>query len=408
MISCTWQLIACGINHKSSSLKLREPLQLSREDMAHANATLCDLPGVRESVILATCNRVEFYLVIDRDHKPFDVVSTFYRELKNIDVSSLEPNFYTNKNREAAEHLFRVSSGIDSMVVGENQILGQIKEAYSSACAVKSAGKVMHRLFHQAFRVGKQVRSDTELGQGACSISTATIEMLKPKLDTIDSPLILMIGLNQMITLATSRLKRRGFDRFMFANRTRQAAVEFGSQHNAEGYGLDELPALLPRADVVITCTGSPQAIITDDHIGNMLVRNPGKQLIIADMAVPRDVEIKKDHAGIDYYDLDDVKKHAETNQSSREDAIPDAESLIERKLEQFMYWFDHVRHEPIYNGLTETFEQIRHDELKRVIENLPPESRDIIERATRRIVERIMQIKIRAAGSPEKEKAEK
>jgi glutamyl-tRNA reductase len=284
----------------------------------------------------------------------------------------------------------------------------QIKEAYSSACAVKSAGKVMHRLFHQAFRVGKQVRSDTELGQGACSISTATIEMLKPKLDTIDSPLILMIGLNQMITLATSRLKRRGFDRFMFANRTRQAAVEFGSQHNAEGYGLDELPALLPRADVVITCTGSPQAIITDDHIGNMLVRNPGKQLIIADMAVPRDVEIKKDHAGIDYYDLDDVKKHAETNQSSREDAIPDAESLIERKLEQFMYWFDHVRHEPIYNGLTETFEQIRHDELKRVIENLPPESRDIIERATRRIVERIMQIKIRAAGSPEKEKAEK
>lgn len=403
MISCTWTLIACGINHKSASLESREPLQLGREDMAHANATLCDLPGVRESVVLATCNRVEFYLVIDRDYKPFDVVSTFYSELKNIDIASLQSNFYVYKNRDAAEHLFRVGSGIDSMVVGENQILGQVKDAYSSACAVKSAGKVMHRLFHQAFRVGKQVRSDTELGQGACSISTAFIEMLKPKLETIDNPLFLMIGLNQMITLATSRLKRRGFDRFIFANRTKQTAIEFASEHNAEGYGLDELPELLPRADVVITCTGSPQAIITDGHIEDMLARTPGKRLIVADMAVPRDVELKKDFAGVDYYNLDDVKAHADHSQSSREEAVPDAEGLIDRKLEQFMYWFDHVRHEPIYNGITETFEQIRHDELKRVIENLPPESRDTVERATRRIVERIMQIKMRAAAAEQK-----
>ncbi len=408
MISCTWQLAVCGINHKSASLDEREPLQLGREDMAHANATLCDLSGVRESVVVATCNRIEFYMVTDRDQKPLDIIATFYREFKNADISAMQSNFYVYNNREAADHLFRVSSSIDSMVVGENQILGQVKDAYSSACAVKSAGKVMHRLFHQAFRAGKQVRSDTELGQGACSVSTAAIEMLKPKLQAIDHPLILMIGLNQMITLAVSRLKRRGYDRFMFANRTEQLAVEFASEHNAEGYGLDELPALLSQADIVISCTGSPLPIITDDVIDEMLAHNPGKHLIIADLAVPRDVEIKEDHAGIDYYNLDDVKAHAENSQSSREDAIPDAEGLIERKLEQFMYWFDHVRHEPIYNGLTETFEQIRRDELKRVIENLSPESRDTIDRATRRIVERIMQIKFRAAAAPDKEKAEK
>jgi glutamyl-tRNA reductase len=227
-------------------------------------------------------------------------------------------------------------------------------------------------------------------------------------LETIDNPRFLMIGLNQMITLAVSRLKRRGYDRFLFANRTKQTAVDFASEHNAEGYGLDELPALLARADVVITCTASPHPIITDDTINDMVTRESGRHLVIADMAVPRDVEFKKEHPGIVCYNLDDVKAHAESSRSSREEAVPDAEGLIERKLEQFMYWFNHVRHEPIYNGLAKTFEQIRHDELKRVMENLPPESRHTVDRATRRIVERIMQIKIRAAASPPKEKAEK
>lgn len=408
MISCTWKLVVCGINHKSAPLDRREPLQLGRDDMAHGNATLCDLPGVRESVIVATCNRIEFYMIIDRDRTPIDVVAKFYRDFKKLDIADMQSDLYIHTGREAADHLFRVSSGIDSMVIGENQILGQIKDAYSSACAVKAAGKVMHRLFHQAFRVGKQVRSDTELGQGACSISTATIEMLKPKLQAIDNPRILMIGVNQMISLAVSRLKRRGYDRFVFANRTRQAADELAAQHNAEGFGLDALPTLLADADVVISCTGSPKPIITDDIIDDLLARNPGKHLIIADMAVPRDVEIKKDRDGFDYYCLDDVKAHAESSQSLREDAIPDAESLIERKLDQFMYWFDHIRHEPMYNGLTETFEQIRRDEMKRVVKNLPEEARDTVDRATRRIVERIMQIKIRSEAAPEKEKAEK
>ncbi len=398
----------CGINHKSASLDRREPLQLGRDDMAHGNATLCDLPGVRESVIVATCNRIEFYMIIERDRKPLDIVTIFYREFKNLDITDMQSDFYLYTGRDAADHLFRVSAGIDSMIVGENQILGQIKDAYSSACAVKSAGKVMHRLFHQAFRAGKQVRSDTELGQGACSISTATIDMLKPKLQAIDHPLILMIGVNQMIALAVSRLKRRGYDRFMFANRTKQAADELAAEHHAEGFGLDDLPALLSRADVVISCTGSPQPIITDKIVEDVFARTPDKHLVIADMAIPRDVEIDTSRTGIDYYSLDDVKAHAESGQSSRQDAIPDAESLIERKLDQFMYWFDHIRHEPMYNGLTETFEQIRHDEMKRVVKDMPPEVRDTVDRATRRIVERIMQIKIRAAASPEKEKAEK
>jgi len=403
MIPCTWQLVVCGINHKSAPLEQREPLQVNREGMAGANATLCDLPGVRESVFLSTCNRIEFQMVIDRDRKAFDIVTEFYTRLRGLDISHLESQFYTRKDKHAADHLFRVSAGLDSLVVGENEILGQVKDAYSSACNVKSAGKVMHRLFHQAFRIGKQVRSDTELGQGACSVSTAVIEMLKPHLETSRNPAVLFIGLNQMITLAAARLKRRGYDRFTFANRTKQRAVEFAEQHKASGHGLDKLPALLAGADIVISCTGSNDPVITDDTINGMVEAHPGKRLVIADMAVPRDVELSKEYHGIVYYDLEAVKSHVESRQSNREDAIPDAESIVERKLEQFMYWFAHVRHEPIYNGLNKIFETIRRDEMTRVIEELPPDSRDAVDRATRRLVERIMHIKTRTDASVEK-----
>ncbi len=403
MIPCTWQLVVCGLNHKSSALEQREPLQVNREETARANATLCDLPGVRESVFLSTCNRIEFYMVIDRDSSAFAIAVEFYRQLRDLDVTTLQEQFYVHKDKHAADHLFHVTAGLDSMVVGENEILGQVKEAYSSACNVKSAGKVMHRLFHQAFRIGKQVRSDTELGLGACSISTSTIDMLKPHLEELEKPVILFVGLNQMITLAATRLKRRGYDRFRFANRTPERAVEFAEQHNATGHGLDELPGLLARADFVITCTGSGEPVITDDMIDTAVETTPGKKLVIADMAVPRDVDLKRRHPGVICYNLEGVKNHVENQQSRREEAVPDAEHIVDRKLDQFMYWFEHIRHEPIYNGLNEIFETIRREEMKRVVKNLPPDSRDAVERATRRLVERISQIKARTDASSRK-----
>ena len=402
MIACNWQLVVCGINHKTSSLEQREPLQLGRDDMARANALFCDLRGVKESVIVSTCNRIEFYMVADCDHKPFDIVAAFYHQFRCLDMANLESHFYMRHDKHAASHLFRVSAGIDSMVVGESQILGQIKEAYSSACAVKAAGKVLHGLFHQAFRIGKQVRSDTELGKGACSVSTATIEMLKAKLDDLSDPVILFIGINPMISLSADRLKRRGFNRFLFANRTAGKAVEFALRYNAAGYPLDRLPELLEKADVVISCTGSNLPIINDEIISPVAAARPGRKLVIADMAMPRDVELTRDYPGIEYYDLESVKRHVEGRQSRREDSIPEVETIIDRKLEQFMFWFDHVRHEPIYNGLGETFEKIRHQEMERVLEMLPEETRDAVDRATRRVVDRLLQINARTSATPE------
>jgi glutamyl-tRNA reductase len=395
--------VLCGISHKTATLEERESLQIGRDDLAGANSSLGYMDGVKESVILSTCNRIEFYMVADRHHYPFEIVSAFYREMKDLDISSLETKFYTHRDKYVVDHLFRVAAGIDSMVVGENEVLGQTKEAYSSACAVKTAGKVLHGLFHQAFRIGKKVRSDTELGKGACSVSTATIEMVKSKINKVERPLILFIGLNKMITLATARLKRRGYDRFMFANRTLQKAVEFAATHKAEGYALEKLPELLPKADIVISCTGADKTIVTDAMIGNLVAEHPGKKLLIADMAIPRDVELEKDYPGIECYDLEDVKQFVKDRQNQRELAIPEAEEIIDRRLDQFMYWFDHVRHEPMYNGLGDAFEKIRRQEINKLLESLPADSHDVIDRATRHLVERLLQIKARTTSTPEK-----
>jgi glutamyl-tRNA reductase len=403
MIRNNWQLVVCGISHKTARLEQREPLQIGREEIARANKTLCNIRGVKESAILSTCNRVEFHFVSDKTRKPIEIVSSFYREFSGKNISDLESSFYIRKNRHAAVHLFRVTAGIDSMVLGENQILGQAKEAYSSACAVKSAGKIIHRLFHQAFRVGKQVRYDTELGKGACSVSSATIEMLKTRMDGLKDPAILFVGFNQMILLAVENLSRLGYKRFYFANRTEQKAIDLAAKYNASGYSLTMLPDLLQKVDVVISCTGSDQPIVKEQLLADRSAAMPDKPLLVADLAIPRDVEMKNSYPGIELYDLEDVRKFVKDQQAQREHAVGDAEEIIEKKLNEFVYWLEHVLLEPAYNGLEDTFEQIRRQEIDEVLDSLPSESREAIDRATRRMVEKFLQIKIRSSSKTEK-----
>jgi len=399
-----WHLVVCGINHKTSTIAKREPLQLGHDEIAKAHATFSDMHEVIESTIVSTCNRVEFYFVSRRKYDPFEIVKKFYNEFKQVDISDLKDSFYIRKNKHAASHIFRVSAGIDSMVLGENQIMGQMKDAYSSACAVKAAGKVIHRLFHQAFRVGKQIRTDTEMGKGACSVSSAAIELLKPRLETMNKPVILFIGLNQMISLAAGSLNKMYFDRFMFANRTGEKAVSFAQKYNAEGHALDQLPELLPRADVVISCTGAPNAIIGKEMIDNLVTSNPDKKLLILDMAIPRDIDLDKNYQnGIEVLDLEDIHNFVKEQQAKRELAIPQAEIIIEHKLGEFNYWYDHVRHEPIYNGIHEAYENARQNELNNILESLPDNLKEQVDRATRQLVSKLSHLKSRIDSGPDK-----
>lgn len=402
-----WQLVVCGINHRTSQLSDREPLQIGHLRRAEANSTLGNLPKVRESAILSTCNRVEFYVVTDRSTDAFDIVSEFYRRFKSLEISGLAQKFYTKKGRHVADHLFRVAAGIDSMVVGENQIVGQLKEAYSSACSVKSAGKLIHRLFHQAFRVGKAVRTDTEMGNGACSISGASINLLKPRLAELNKPSILFVGINPMIALAVSNMDRLECGDFAFSNRTPEKAAGFAERFGGTGHSLDELPDLLKKSDLVITCTSSPEPIIDQQMLEDAVSARGGRKLTIMDMAIPRDVEYEgENREDLEIFDLEDVKAFVEDRQEKMLKAIPQAESIIERKLDEFTYWYNHVLHEPLYNGLEETCQTIRMEELGPIFSKLPPETRTALDIATRRMVNRLLQIKVRAEGETAREKS--
>jgi glutamyl-tRNA reductase len=403
MTTSNWHLAVCGINHKSSSIAQRELVQLGRTEMAKAHATFSNLNGVIESTIVSTCNRVEFYFVFKNNRHPFDLVRKFYQRFRGRDISGLEEHFYTRKNKHAADNLFRVAAGIDSMVIGENQILGQIKDAYSSACAVRAAGKVIHRLFHQAFRVGKITRTDTEMGKGVCSVSSAAIEMLRSRLSDLNDPAILFIGVNQMIALAASGLQKLDYNRFAFANRSLKTAREFAAKYGGTGFSLDNLPALLADSDLVITCTGSAEPIITRKMIDDLVASHSDKRLIIVDMAVPRDVEIDNDHSpNVEVLNLEDVQQFVRLQRDKRSQAIPQVEEIIERKLSEFVYWFDHVRYEPVYSGLHDAYDNLREQEMAAALEKLPEDQRTLVNLATKNLINKLVQLKIRLNGEPE------
>lgn len=397
MTGTKWQLVVCGLNHKCAPLAEREPLQIGPEALPRAVAHLGTLPGVMESVIVSTCNRVELYTVLDQSRDPVETAAAFYESFAGRRIDHLRANFYVRRDRDAAVHLFRVAAGLDSLVVGENQIAGQLKSAYSSSCAVKGAGKIMHRLFHQAFRVGKAVRTDTAMGRSACSIAGACALLLKPKIAQLQEPAVLFVGVNQMIALAADNLSKSGCGRMIFANRTREKAVEIAAGYGGTGHGLDELPALLAEADFVVTCTGAPRAVIDEPMLLGALAARKGRKLTIMDMAVPRDVEYAgEERPDLEITDLDDLKRFVESRCQEAGRAIPEAEAIVEQKLGEFMYWYSHVLQEPIYNNVEARCEAIRREEFGPLLAGLDPALRGAVEMASRRLVNRLMQIKIR------------
>ena len=394
MSSGNWRLVSVGITHKHSSLEEREPLQISRDELAHFNAAFAARPEVLESLIVSTCNRVEFYYCCRRTHDPLQVVADFFRNERGVDLAPLTENFSVRKGAHVADHLFRVAAGIESMVIGENQILGQLKDCYSSACGVKAAGKVIHRLFHQAFRVGKQVRSDTEMGRGVCSVSSAAMEMLRTKIGELQNPSVLFVGINRMIQLAADNLAKLEHSKFAFANRTPEAAATFAEKYDASGHGLDELPALLRDCDILITCTSAREPVITREMTDTALSTRDGRRLIVVDLAIPRDVDYPKGLTRqVELHDLEDIKQFVADEQHRREEAIPQAEQIIERKLGEFTYWLDQVMHEPIYNGQGDAIELLRTKELKPIMEQLPPGLREELDQVSRRLIARVAQL---------------
>ena len=332
----TLQLFVVGINYKTSTVSEREILQINRKEISSALNYFNSRREVEGAVIVSTCNRLEFYLTLKQNAQPFAIVNDFFFEKKKISVNQKQNLFYIYLGSEAAEHLFKVITGLDSMLLGEYQVQGQIKEAYSLACSQKSADKILHKLFHAAFRVGKNVRSKTKIGSGKQSLSGVAFQIIKEKIKKED--VITIIGVNQSTKIIAEMLHNHGFSHLIFVNRTLYKAEELAEKYNGLAFNLDNLHEPLITSKCIFTCTGSADYIFKSDIINYSFSksRNPS---VIVDMAVPRDINPEGISEDIEIIDLEGLKKYLSEQKSEMEIDIPLAHKIISDEVNIFEVW---------------------------------------------------------------------
>ena len=334
----TIDLIVLGVSHKTAPVGVRERLAVVPEAMESVLAELAALPSVREAALLSTCNRVEIYAAVDRDG---DRAAQGLGEAlaRRAGVTSLElgAHLYERRDAEAVAHLFRVASSLDSLVLGEPQILGQTKQAHESAVRHGSAGAVLNACFQGAFRVARRVRRETEIARNPVSVSSVAIELVRQVFGGFDKRQVLVVGAGKMSELAARTLRTHGAT-LTVTNRTRARADEMAVRYGAAVSDWSELPAALGVADIVIASTGAQRPVLTVETLRQVQRARRGRPLFLLDIAVPRDVEPEAGSLdGVYLADIDDLQKVAAEHRDERKNEAADAESIVAQELDRFL-----------------------------------------------------------------------
>ena len=331
-------LTVLGINHRTAPVEVRGQVAFPPEQLARALAELTALQGMHEAAILSTCNRTEIYCT--RDDTSVETIASWLCRFHRLDPGSLQPHLYNYHEAEAVRHILRVAAGLDSMILGEPQILGQMKDCYQQALQANSLDTLVNRLFQHTFSVAKQIRTDTAIGASPVSVAFAAVSLARQIFDKLEEQTALLIGAGETIELTARHLHEQGIGKIVIANRTVARAHDLAAQFNGYGIGLEEIPAHLAEADIVISSTGSPAPLITLDQVRPALKKRKHRPVFMVDIAVPQD--IAADVAELDdiyLYTVDDLKQVIEENLRSREEAALQAEEIIDDQVERFMAW---------------------------------------------------------------------
>jgi glutamyl-tRNA reductase len=386
------QFLLLGVNHNTAPLAVRESLALTGEEVACCLSGLKEEQFFIEGFILSTCNRSEFYVLTGDALTAVEGVCRLTREMKGVDHLADTRLRYRKTDREAVEHIFRVISGLDSMVLGEPQIIGQVKEAYSRACKAKSTGAFVNKLCHLAFRVAKRSRSETHIGEGAVSVGFAAVNSVKDRLGGLEGRTILVVGAGNHGELVCRHLESQKIGRLLISSRTAGRARELASRMGAEAVELETLSAALGEVDAVICCTASLRPVITAEHLDPALQRRNGAPLLLVDIAVPRDID---PHLGkrpaVTLLDIDGLTRVVDENLERRREAVPAVEALVRHELDKFFAWYRSLQTVPVIQALLAKMEAIRREEMDRFGAMLEPGKRERVERFSRRLVSRII-----------------
>lgn len=371
-------LFVAGLSHKNAPVALREQLAVEEDKLRELLHDLQASDVLREVVVLSTCNRVEVYGVAEA---PGEARALAFRHLcrhRGIDLATVEPMLYTHLDADAVRHAFRVSSSLDSMLIGEPQILGQVKDAFALAQACEAVGPYLHPLFSQAFGVAKRVRTETEIARHAVSVSFAAVELAKKIFDGLAGRAVLLIGAGKMSELAAKHLVEQGAFPIYVANRTWVRAQELARALAGTAIPWDELPTALAAVDIVVSSTGAAEPVITRAAVTRLLPGRRGRPLFFVDIAVPRDVEAGVDGLDDVYrYDIDDLKQVVDANLRERAREAHRAETLVEREVAKFLARQADVEVIPTIVSLRERLEEIRRGEVRKTLAKLPDASQE-------------------------------
>jgi glutamyl-tRNA reductase len=332
-------LIALGLNHQTAPLALRERVAIAPETAASAIASLLERPGVHEAVLLSTCNRTEIYCRVASGAE--QVPAQWLAEHHGLAPGQLDAYLYSHPQRDAVRHLFRVATGLDSMVLGEPQILGQVKEAYHVARGIGAMKAPLERLFQQGFAVAKRVRTDTRIGAHPVSVAFAAVRLAQSVFSALDKATVLLIGAGDTIELAARHLVDQNTRRLLVANRTLEHAQALASRIGGYALALDELDRHLAEADIVISATASREPILRRDALESALKLRRHRPMFLLDLAVPRDIEASAAELEDVYlYTVDDLEQVIEDNRRSRREAAEQAEAIIDLQVEHYLAWW--------------------------------------------------------------------
>ena len=388
-------LLCLGLSHRTAPVEVRERHAFPPSRMGEALAALRDYEAIREAAMLQTCGRLEFYAEVDDYEQGIAQLKTFLLNFRHGAVEyDLESYLYTLLGAEAAEHLLRVATGLDSMLIGEAEILGQVKDAYVQAHRSGALGPILHRLFREALRAGKTARSSTRIGSSSLSLATAAVEAARGQRGTLAGATIVLAGTGKMGRTALRKLRDEGVARVVVANRTLAHARELvDSLECGEALALDALESALATADVLIASTGSAQFILTKAMLER--ARTHQRPLAIVDLAVPRDVDPEvASLPGVTLIDVDGLRPVIEERLEVRREAIPDVEAIIARSLGRFMRWYDSRFALPAIASLAHKAEAIRIAELERLFARCPEmtqHERELVIAMSRTIVSKLL-----------------
>lgn len=368
-------LYALGLNHATAPLAVREQVAFSPDALGHALRDLLTRPKVKEAAILSTCNRTELYV---HGPEPQPVVR-WLEDFQRVPKDSLSPYIYTLPREKAVAHAFRVASGLDSMVLGEPQILGQMKQAVRHAESAGTLGLVLNRLFQRTFAVAKDVRTQTDVGSASISMAAASVKLAERIFPSIGAQRLLFIGAGEMIDLTATHFAARKPKAITIANRTLERGRELAARFGAEAITLNEMPERLPEFDIIVTCTASTLPILGKGLLERVVKTRRHAPVFIVDLAVPRDVEPEaSDLDDVFLYSVDDLSNIVKDNLQIRQEAVTQAEEIIATQAQSFLRWLEGRSVVPTITALHAHHDQLRAAELERVRKLLangtPPE----------------------------------